>query len=129
MTNFEDLISDYLRGLVGFDASFVFPGAERDGDQVPDRAIFCAAYGGQPPEGEYSSSKSIHRVSVQVKVRGACGDQRDAYELAGDVYAALTYAKPAGAWLVRAKAPPIRLAPDKKMRWKWSVNVTVMAYE
>lgn len=127
MRNYAEIIRQHLitEGLTS-----VYRGTEKPkSSYIPHKAIFVAQYGGFQPDSKMGSAEQIHRISVQVLIRSDPGEEDEAQATANAVYDALRNASPAGTMVVQPNAMPIRLSIDDTDRYRFTVNVTVVAEE
>jgi hypothetical protein len=92
-------------------------------DDVPDRAVFCVAYGGPAPEPYMDgTNQDWHESRVQVWVRSAHLDYVGGEAFARAVAAALQRRTVAGYVLVLALDEPSYMGQDEQGCHEWAVN-------
>lgn len=127
MRRYDDIIRDFL---ISEGYTNVFRGTEKPtSTYIPDDSIFVAVRGGQAPTSQFSDTEQLHNITVQVMVRSKPGEEDEVTDLANDLYDTLRNADPTGTLVIRPLAAPIRLSIDGSDRYKFSLNLSVIAEE
>ena len=112
------------------DISNVFKGTEKPQSAfIPHNSVFVAQYGGFQPDSMMATSEQIHQITVQIMVRSLPEDEQGSQTLANSIYDIVRNASPEGTMVIRPNAPPIRLSIDDTDRYRFSINITILAQE
>lgn len=106
----------------------VYRGLMRDGDQIPEAAVFVESSGGAGPSSYFGGA--IDTPTVQVFIRGPKRKRDVANATARAVFDAINHVEPAGYIDCKPlQSSPISVGPDKNERFIFSVNAILQIDE